>query len=56
MLIDLAQQLYELHNYNGMMAIVSSLQQASVSRLKKTIALVDKSYMSKLNTLQVSNI
>lgn len=52
-LIDLAGYLHDLNNYNGLMAIVSSLQQSSISRLKQTLALVSDSYNEKISKLQL---
>lgn len=51
MLVELAEELLALNNYSGLTAIVSSLQQSSISRLKQTLALVKDDYKERLKTL-----
>jgi len=55
LLIELAEELLALNNYSGVTAIVSSLQQSAVSRLRQTVALVHQDFKDRLKTLAVSS-
>lgn len=44
--VNLAQKLYELNNFNGMMEILSGLNRNAVQRLKQTWKVYKKSYSS----------
>jgi hypothetical protein len=52
--IRLAGHMSDLANFNGLMAVLTALQQAAVTRLKATFELVSKQDKSKLENLQVS--
>ena len=56
MFIRIAAELYELKNYNGVMAIVSSLQQACITRLVLTFRLIPEEDLEMLNRLKVCEI
>lgn len=53
MFIRIAAELYELKNYNGVMAIVSSLQQACITRLTLTFKLLPEEDLETLKRLKV---
>ena len=50
--IKVANQCLELHNYDGLMAIICSLNSSTISRLKKTWDLVSPKRKQALRTLQ----
>jgi hypothetical protein len=52
--IELAGYLEELNNFNGVMAILTALQQGCVTRLKEMMRLVDDNVMKQLQRLQVT--
>jgi hypothetical protein len=59
-LIEIAQHFRELHNYNGMMEILSGLDASSVHRLKHTWGRLDRRHQQMLDehravTSQASN-
>ncbi|PKS12607.1 hypothetical protein jhhlp_000815 [Lomentospora prolificans] len=50
--IKIAHQCYELHNYDGLMAIICSLNSSTISRLQKTWDAVSPKRREMLRTLQ----
>ncbi|KAK7416275.1 Ras guanine nucleotide exchange factor bud5 [Neonectria punicea] len=50
--IKIAHQCLELHNYDGLMAIICSLNSSTISRLRKTWDLVSAKRKEMLRTLQ----
>lgn len=50
--IKIAHQCYELHNYDGLMAIICSLNSSIISRLQKTWDAVSQKRREMLHTLQ----
>eukprot|EP01038_Epipyxis_sp_PR26KG_P005997 gene5997-8258_t len=50
--IRLAGFLHELRNYNGLMAVLTALQQACIVRLEKTFSRLNQSERDKLHSLQ----
>lgn len=50
--IKVAHQCHELHNYDGLMAIICSLNSSTISRLRKTWDLVSVKRKEMLRTLQ----
>jgi len=52
MLVTLAGHLESLHNYNGLMAVLTGLQQGCISRLRETIDLILEEDREKVTSLQ----
>lgn len=50
--IKIAHQCYELHNYDGLMAIICSLNSSTISRLRKTWDAISHKRRDVLRTLQ----
>lgn len=50
--IKIAHQCYELHNYDGLMAIICSLNSSTISRLRKTWDAISVKRREMLRTLQ----
>lgn len=50
--IKIAHQCYELHNYDGLMAIICSLNSSTISRLRKTWDAISHKRRDMLQTLQ----
>lgn len=50
--IKVAHQCHELHNYDGLMAIIASLNSATISRLRKTWDLISAKRKEMLRKLQ----
>lgn len=50
--IKVLKESYRIHNFNGMMAILSGLNNASVRRLKKTWALVGAKHLETLRQME----
>jgi hypothetical protein len=51
--IKIAHQCLELHNYDGLMAIICSLNSSTISRLRKTWDVVSAKRKEMLRTLQI---
>lgn len=54
-LIQLASQMQKMGNYNGLMVILTALQQGSVSRLAISFDLLEKEDVATLNSLKVKS-
>ena len=52
--IKIAHQCYELHNYDGLMAIICSLNSSTISRLRKTWDVISQKRREMLRTLQAA--
>lgn len=55
-LVTLAINLEKLHNYNSVMAVISGLTQGSITRLKHTLGIVQKTDSERFKQLQILEV